>query len=365
MLQYMRWRPSIRGPALPHASKLPERGFFADVDPKAEVYPVKSGLDNDVTKRGGRYQSDFIWNTNWKDKLDYEESLRKQQQEESSGQQQEQADSPGKLRLASKVDLNSMDVDLTAQLLPRKKPTEKAAAGAADSGSRRAANVTGRGGSRARSALSNPPTRLEQKAWERGSKFSRKVVAASPTNAADKEQQAAVVEAEERRYEELKAELQAWAAGLTAACLGITFVFYGRDVAASYGVGALGGLMYLHLLNQTMDSFGKGLGGALGQPRLLIPVILALAYNRYNTMVADETGLTLQLLPMLLGFFTYKGAVIAKQSLVLFGDLAAAGKGTETQQSAEEKAGASAEADNQAVDVASVDRAFAKRVLTQ
>lgn len=30
---------------------------------------MKSGLDNDVTKRGGRYQSDFIWNTNWKDKV--------------------------------------------------------------------------------------------------------------------------------------------------------------------------------------------------------------------------------------------------------------------------------------------------------
>jgi hypothetical protein len=33
-------------------------------------------------------------------------------------------------------------------------------------------------------------------------------------------------------------------------------------------------------------------------------------------------GLTLQLLPMLLGFFTYKGAVLAKQSLVLFAELA-------------------------------------------
>jgi hypothetical protein len=103
------------------ASKVPESGYFSEVDPKgaagvsvcethellalgscscrapcmpnrarqagtttapgtrpalvpfslaaAEVYPVKSGLDTDVTKRGGRYQSDFIWNTNWKDKV--------------------------------------------------------------------------------------------------------------------------------------------------------------------------------------------------------------------------------------------------------------------------------------------------------
>lgn len=152
---------------------------------------------------------------------------------------------------------------------------------------------------------------------------------------------AAKVEAERQRYEELKAELQAWAAGLTVACLAATFAFYGRcggrlgaaarvrgvgnavcraqqissvklggryathtgaclesptsppligpschplrparDVAASYGVGALGGLVYLRLLNRSVDSVGGGMGGALGQPRLLIPVVLALGYNR-------------------------------------------------------------------------------------
>lgn len=51
-------------------------------------------------------------------------------------------------------------------------------------------------------------------------------------------------------------------------------------MAASYGVGALGGLVYLRLLNRSVDSVGGGVGGALGQPRLLIPVILALGYNR-------------------------------------------------------------------------------------
>ena len=34
--------------------------------------------------------------------------------------------------------------------------------------------------------------------------------------------------AEQQRYEELKAELQAWAAGLTVVCLAATFAFYGR-----------------------------------------------------------------------------------------------------------------------------------------
>jgi ATP synthase protein I len=45
-------------------------------------------------------------------------------------------------------------------------------------------------------------------------------------------------------------------------------------------VGALGGLVYLRLLNKSVDGFGGGLGGAVSQPRLLIPVILALGYNR-------------------------------------------------------------------------------------
>lgn len=54
-----------------------------------------------------------------------------------------------------------------------------------------------------------------------------------------------------------------------------------QDTAASYGLGALGGLMYLRLLNRSVDGMGASfLGAAGGQARLLIPVILALAYNR-------------------------------------------------------------------------------------
>ena len=54
-----------------------------------------------------------------------------------------------------------------------------------------------------------------------------------------------------------------------------------QDTAASYGLGAVGGLMYLRLLNRSVDGMGASfLGAAGGQARLLIPVILALAYNR-------------------------------------------------------------------------------------
>jgi len=45
---------------------------------------------------------------------------------------------------------------------------------------------------------------------------------------------------------------------------------------------------------------------------------------------AAETGLTLELLPMLLGFFTYKAAVATKQASVLLGDLAKSTAGQQT-----------------------------------
>lgn len=58
-----------------------------------------------------------------------------------------------------------------------------------------------------------------------------------------------------------------------------------QDIAASYIVGALGGIVYLRLLGRGVDSvaasgLGEAAGGALGQQRLLIPVILVLFYNR-------------------------------------------------------------------------------------
>ena len=54
-----------------------------------------------------------------------------------------------------------------------------------------------------------------------------------------------------------------------------------QDTAASYGLGAVGSLVYLRMLNRSIDSVGGfTVGAALGQPRLLVPVILTGAFNR-------------------------------------------------------------------------------------
>jgi len=80
-----------------------------------------------------------------------------------------------------------------------------------------------------------------------------------------------------------------------------------------------------------MDSFAGSSGAAaatvtLSQPRLLIPMILVLLYNRYNLLAADSVGIHLELLPMLLGFFTYKAGVLSQGTVALFRELSASGK---------------------------------------
>ncbi len=42
---------------------------------------------------------------------------------------------------------------------------------------------------------------------------------------------------------------------------------------------------------------------------------------RWNFLAAAETGLTLQLLPMLAGFFTYKLAVLGRQGLAVYQEM--------------------------------------------
>lgn len=56
-------------------------------------------------------------------------------------------------------------------------------------------------------------------------------------------------------------------------------------------------------------------------------LLAAFCCCRWNTLAAPDVGLTLQLLPMLLGFFTYKVAVITKTGLSLLESMS---KGSES-----------------------------------
>jgi ATP synthase protein I len=101
-----------------------------------------------------------------------------------------------------------------------------------------------------------------------------------------------------------------------------------------------------------------GLNGAVGQPRLLIPVVLALVYNRWNAINAEEYGIYLNFYGMLVGFFTYKLAVIGRQGLQLLSDLSLP---------REQQAAAAAEnsSSEDAGDAMSLDRIFVRKVMSE
>lgn len=51
------------------------------------------------------------------------------------------------------------------------------------------------------------------------------------------------------------------------------------------------------------------------------PSLLTHAGCRWNTVVAPQVGASAQLLPMLVGFFTYKAAILGRGGLDLLDDL--------------------------------------------
>ncbi|KAJ0434689.1 hypothetical protein HanIR_Chr17g0884561 [Helianthus annuus] len=73
----------------------------------------------------------------------------------------------------------------------------------------------------------------------------------------------------------------------------------------------------MRMLGNSIDGMADGargvIKGAIGQPRLLVPVALVMIYNRWNGIVVPEYGLMhLELIPMLVGFFTYKIATFSQ-----------------------------------------------------
>jgi len=200
--------------------------------------------------------------------------------------------------------------------------------------------------------LKDLPSRGELRRFARATRSANAAASATAVSAAaqmavpPEEREARTREAAEAndRYERLKVGFQAWTLGMGCAGTVCCYCGYSPQTAASYAIGAASGLAYLRLLGRSVDSLGGGSAGAgsatLGQPRLLVPVAMALAYNRWNTLYAGEVGLALELLPMLAGFFTFKLAVISRQGLELLSELSA-GAGKE-EEGAQEGAAAAA-----------------------
>lgn len=216
---------------------------------------------------------------------------------------------------------------------------------------------------------------------------SKQVAEEKPVTVSLTEEQVNAMQQERQAYATLQRELLLYTLGATAVVFSLTWIFYTSDTAISYAVGAVGGLVYLRLLNKTYARCGvhvsvhhtarrvDGLtrdapsaGSLAGQPRLLIPIILALSYNRWNTLASEQVGVTLQLLPMLIGFFTYKGAVVVKTSVSLWDEMTAPLRGDQEGEAAEAVEVAQAPAEAAEVDTArskEIEKVYLDKVLTR
>ncbi|KAI3440806.1 uncharacterized protein J3R85_003268 [Psidium guajava] len=220
----------------------------------------------------------FIWN---KDFVGRFKRMIQDPPSASLGSSSVKEESAGFLSLNRVMSLDSLEVDLSKDLGPISK-TEL------EQPVRPPSKRSGSGSPKWRLA----PTRREQ---DKRPQADPKVLAAQS----------------KEEYMKLKRKLQTLTLSIGGIGLVSAYVSYTPETAASFGVGFLGSLIYVRMLGKSIDSMADGakglIKGSIGQPRLLVPVALVMIFNRWNEILVPEFGyMHLELIPMLVGFFTYK-----------------------------------------------------------
>uniref|UniRef100_A0A5B6YWP5 CGL160/ATPI domain-containing protein n=1 Tax=Davidia involucrata TaxID=16924 RepID=A0A5B6YWP5_DAVIN len=241
---------------------------------------------------------DFIWN------IDFMGRMKRliQDSDDSSDLQSSpvKEESSGFLSLNRVMSLDSLEVDLSKELTAPLKPVVEQQV--------EAAQASGSMSRRWRLA----PTRREQEKWDRATKAATGGSDVMFRELRRPKGDPKVLAAQSReQYFKMKKRLQILTLGVGSVGLLSAYVSYSPEIAASYGAGFLGSLVYLRMLGSSIDSMADGakglIKGAIGQPRLLVPVVLVMIYNRWNGILVPEYGfMHLELIPMLVGFFTYK-----------------------------------------------------------
>ncbi|KAJ0971825.1 hypothetical protein J5N97_019784 [Dioscorea zingiberensis] len=258
---------------------------------KPRRYWGGSGDEDPVTAT-----DDFIWNKDFRPRM---ELLLRRGEARDPVPFKEQRE--GFLSLNRAMSLESLEIDLSKELAPPTKPVLEQQVEAARRGRSAAEGLNGATSPRWRLA----PTRREQAKWDRATKAS--------TGGSD------VILRESRRergdpkvlatqyreqYFKLKQRLQTLTIGIGGVGLVSAYVSYSPEIAASFGAGFLGSLVYIRMLGNSVDSMADGakglIKGAIGQPRLLVPVALVMIYNRWNGILVPDHGfIHLELIPML------------------------------------------------------------------
>jgi ATP synthase protein I len=101
-------------------------------------------------------------------------------------------------------------------------------------------------------------------------------------------------------YQQLKQELYLTTLAIAAVAFPTVVYFYGLRIAGNYLLGAVAGVVYLRLLARDVDRLGTETM-KLSLNRQALVIVLMLVAAKWDQ---------LQILPVFLGFLTYKAASI-------------------------------------------------------
>ena len=111
-------------------------------------------------------------------------------------------------------------------------------------------------------------------------------------------------------YQQLKQELYLITVSITAVAFAAVVYFYGVRVAGNYLLGAVTGVVYLRLLARDVDRLGTETM-KLSLNRQALVIVLMLVAAKWHQ---------LQILPVFLGFLTYKAALLVYLVRILSSD---------------------------------------------
>jgi len=338
-----------------------QSGYFRPEDPSQDVvtYRPRGAGGGDPLARGGRWDQEFIWNTNWREALDYDADLARQKREAEEDRRAAQRDvirdarpamdrraaregsGRGFLSLTSVDALDDLSIDLSERLASPAPPpaahvgrvVRRNVGGGGQADCPRPADPTPLPARVSRNPgqyARLPPSKGEARRWDRSRAAVARATGAAP-RASDRprsredpvtgetirlapgelgDDELAELAEGRRKYEEEKGLQLRVTVGLAVTVSLLLAVGYPDvGVAASFAVGSVGSVAYLRSLAQQVEAVGGGgAGAAPASPRLLIPVILVLGADRWNTLSGSDVHLLV--LPEILGFFTYKAAVV-------------------------------------------------------
>ncbi|KAL2620287.1 hypothetical protein R1flu_000492 [Riccia fluitans] len=252
---------------------------------------------------------EYIWKKNWQP---YVETPPSEMVPPPAAEKEPES---GFLSLNRAIALDSMDVDLSKELMrPSKATLERQVREARNN------EITERQNSKDESPKWRfAPTKREEIRWTSARKATTGGMEKMARELGRRQVDPVVAaETERKKYLKLKQDLQILTLAIGGLGAAGAYFAYSPEVAGSYGAGLIGALAYVRMLGNSVDSIGArdtgtAARGALGQPRLLVPVVLVMFYNRWNALLVPEYHLmSLQLIPMLVGFFTYKAATLVE-----------------------------------------------------